>query len=753
MRKLILISNLLKPHSAVFLASVLLQGPALLAQVKPPPRLTPLSRMFTTDTGSVSATAVRNLAGFRSNTLAANDDGSTAAVALGFLADFFGASTTTVYVNNNGNVTFTNRLEQYTPNGLAIGVGQPIIAPYFADVDTRGAGSGLVTYGSAIITDAAEGWVNRQAFGVEWPAVGYYGYHVGKVNTFELVLVDRSDTGVGNFDIELNYNSIQWETGDASGGSGGIGGVSAVVGYSNGLSGSANVFFQLPGSLVDGALINGGTNALTSNSRNSTVLGRYYFQVRNGTVVSSIALLDPITQLVNSAGNGIISDPTNSALTSNRLITRVGVSADGVSKLVVRFSVSSPGMVTFSLVDAGGNALPPNPEENGTLTDLQGSPLDGLRSVPTVSNTGQKAFAIYMAPTAFVRQSNSATDLSASSRQVFLQAVFSGGGSPLITPLLIVRPPVVLVHGIWASESSWNNFPLTSSVACEDSGHFYACRINYAWINDAKFAVIAPNVGQRIRNDVAKFRSAKNVAAVQADAIAHSLGGDIIRTLPLCGAAFQDCAFQYDSPANLGAGDIHELVTIGTPHLGTPLANQMIQYQNQACPFWQGTLATNFADQQHVITNGAVEDLQANTPGGAISSINSAPSPFPLSYIVGVSSSNDESLVNAGLVAEIRKCSSNILPASIRTLFGSDSDLVVPALSQRNNLEDGALGTTSSTSVQDAGYVIHSAAVVLAGQTGFSSDELNSLPSGASAQLAALGKAILSILDNGPFAH
>jgi hypothetical protein len=97
---------------------------------------------------------------------------------------------------------------------------------------------------------------------VEWPAVGYFGAHTDKLATFELLLVDRPDTGAGNFDIEFNYNSVQWETGDASGGRGGLGGISAGVGYSNGLSGTSNVFFQLPGSLVNGALIDGGIDAL-----------------------------------------------------------------------------------------------------------------------------------------------------------------------------------------------------------------------------------------------------------------------------------------------------------------------------------------------------------------------------------------------------------------------------------------------------------------------------------------------------------
>jgi hypothetical protein len=84
------------------------------------------------------------------NTLAANDDGSTGLVSLGFAANFFGTSYTDGYVNNNGNLTFTGGLNQFTPQGIKT-VDKPMIAPFFADVDTRGEGLGLVTYGSGTL--------------------------------------------------------------------------------------------------------------------------------------------------------------------------------------------------------------------------------------------------------------------------------------------------------------------------------------------------------------------------------------------------------------------------------------------------------------------------------------------------------------------------------------------------------------------------------------------------------------------------
>ncbi|MDE3198037.1 MAG: putative Ig domain-containing protein, partial [Acidobacteriota bacterium] len=222
-----------------------------------------------------------------SNTLPAGDDNSSdTAVPLGFgPVNFFGQSFSDVWVNNNGNLTFGSLLSAFTPNGLAQGVSCdetetpcPIIAPFFADVDTDGAGT--VYYGTARVD-------GHTAFVATWQAVGYFSAETDKHNTFQVILIDRSDTGTGNFDIEMNYNQIQWETGDASGGIDGLGGTSAVAGFSNGISGDGNVFYQLPGSLVNGALLDGGPDALVAGTLNSTVPGRYVFEVRNGTVINT----------------------------------------------------------------------------------------------------------------------------------------------------------------------------------------------------------------------------------------------------------------------------------------------------------------------------------------------------------------------------------------------------------------------------------------------------------------------------------
>ena len=222
------------------------------------------------------------VAGFNSNNLPGNDDGSTGLVNSGFSMNFFGNTYTGFYINNNGNITFNTTQSTFTPYGLTGGVPQPIIAPFFGDVDTRL--GNVVTYGTGTYNSMA-------AFGVNWPGVGYYAEHTDKLDTFQLLLVDRSDTGAGNFDIYFNYGSMQWETGDASQGHNGLGGSCAAAGYSNG-SGTAGTYYELAGSHVCGALIDGGSNQLMSATNDNTP-GQFLFQVRNGAVINPNQVPEP----------------------------------------------------------------------------------------------------------------------------------------------------------------------------------------------------------------------------------------------------------------------------------------------------------------------------------------------------------------------------------------------------------------------------------------------------------------------------
>lgn len=221
-----------------------------------------------------------------STSIGRNDDRSSSRLALPFPINF-GTTQTSVYVNNNGNVTFTGSSSTWTPSRMTATTAARI-APFWADVDTRNSGSGVVTYGTTT-------YDGRLAFCANWGNVGYYASQADKLNSSRLYLVDRSDVAAGDFDIVFDYEAIAWETGRASGGSNGFGGRSAVAGFTSG-AGGPETFFNLPGSAVNGALVDGGPNSLTAGSFNSNEPGIWRFEVRDG-VVADVGSLPRIAAL------------------------------------------------------------------------------------------------------------------------------------------------------------------------------------------------------------------------------------------------------------------------------------------------------------------------------------------------------------------------------------------------------------------------------------------------------------------------
>ena len=115
------------------------------------------------------------------------------------------------------------------------------------------------------------------------------------------MLINRPDTGEGNFDIELNYNKVQFDAGSTNNGVNGIGTPqnrgpgndgSARIGFTNGTQ-NPGTLFEFPGSgdartFLDSNLQTG----LIYNSFNSPVPGRYRFEVRGGVVGRSIGVSD-----------------------------------------------------------------------------------------------------------------------------------------------------------------------------------------------------------------------------------------------------------------------------------------------------------------------------------------------------------------------------------------------------------------------------------------------------------------------------
>lgn len=152
-----------------------------------------------------------------------NDDWSTAAITLPFNLCFYGTTVNQVHINNNGNISIGATYATFTANSFP----DPafvMIAPFWADVDTRGANSNVVYYK-----------VTPTYMIVQWEGVGYFPSQDNLLNSFQLIITDGNDPilGVGN-NVSFCYQDMQWTTGSASGGTGGFGGTPATVGVNQG---------------------------------------------------------------------------------------------------------------------------------------------------------------------------------------------------------------------------------------------------------------------------------------------------------------------------------------------------------------------------------------------------------------------------------------------------------------------------------------------------------------------------------------
>jgi autotransporter-associated beta strand protein len=141
---------------------------------------------------------------------------------------FFAKSYTSLFVNNNGAISMGAGVSAYTGQPMPYS-SNPLIAPYWADVDTRAANSGTVWYRadqSASFLSAVSNEINHSFLGgdqgfnatfaevVTWDHVGYYNQKADKLNTFQAVIV--SD-GMRTYAIfKYPEGGINWTRGDVS---------------------------------------------------------------------------------------------------------------------------------------------------------------------------------------------------------------------------------------------------------------------------------------------------------------------------------------------------------------------------------------------------------------------------------------------------------------------------------------------------------------------------------------------------------
>ncbi|KAJ6610750.1 hypothetical protein lerEdw1_015226 [Lerista edwardsae] len=233
-----------------------------------------------------------------------DDDGVSPKIPLSVPFTFFNKEYSSAYVNNNGVISFSVPVPEYTPDGIPLKNGKAFIAPLWADVNNVLGGEvyGRQTHDPDLLRqitiDIATYYPSLHfvpvwAMVVTWDDVAYFGSASQKRNTFQAVLTTN---GHRSFVI-LNYPDIQWTTGVASGGDRftGLGGTPAQAGFN---TGDDKNYYSIPGSRTP-AIIN------ITRTSNVNVPGRWVFEVGNFKAPGVPGSLMPENEeLAVTKGNG-----------------------------------------------------------------------------------------------------------------------------------------------------------------------------------------------------------------------------------------------------------------------------------------------------------------------------------------------------------------------------------------------------------------------------------------------------------------
>lgn len=403
--------------------------------------------------------------------------------------------------------------------------------------------------------------------------------------------------------------------------------------------------------------------------------------------------IDPVPDLQRPDGSGIT---TNQAILgdSTKGTPVQGAAADSASRVVLRIPACKKGKTLQVTVLNTYNGDPDeleaapkgDPADVGTLSSIGGSEKDSELTVTAnwMTKDGQAmAFAVYRPPEDFVRQhSPDPSDSTAKSRAVYFRVkpTDSDKESDIsVDSFTLLRPPVVFVHGLWDDPIEWNTFPLYSQqfwkamfssrkasynvpltnpfivsapmTAVPNSPSYPATLLKTEGnVNQLGFDFAAPFVTGTIQEAITDFRGGANAekvpaAAAQADVVGHSMGGLVARQITRAD-------YYLSEKSSFLSGNIHKIITIATPHFGSPLANLLFQDQCAANALAYGgylVLGTPVQLSDGTITHGAVYDLQGAADGssGGVSlwlSILNGGQVVPVAEVAGKYSTQDPAL-------------------------------------------------------------------------------------------------------------
>ncbi|XP_041485881.1 sushi domain-containing protein 2-like isoform X2 [Lytechinus variegatus] len=273
--------------------------------------------------------------------LPANDDGFTDELPIAVVFPFFDHDHTSLFVNNNGVISFLISVSQYTPDPFPLADGRRLLTPFWGDVDTTNGGTlsyrevlrftqdeGIFIEADDIIRSSfveMRDFVSSWMYIATWDRVAFFGASDTSIrNSFQAVLVTD---GRYSFAI-FNYGDINWTTGTASGGnsSTGLGGIPAQVGFN---AGDGVTHYNVPASRTADVVD-------IETTSNIGVPGRWVFRTDNSNIqgqectTSGDISLFPLVGSMLGATQVLISGPCfnstvvcdfDGIVTSGRLLT------------------------------------------------------------------------------------------------------------------------------------------------------------------------------------------------------------------------------------------------------------------------------------------------------------------------------------------------------------------------------------------------------------------------------------------------
>ena len=268
---------------------------------------------------------------------------------------------------------------------------------------------------------------------------------------------------------------------------------------------------------------------------------------------------------------------------------KTGLTADGNTRLILRYQASSAGSVTFSLSqNITGAALEPLTARQALTSPVRTTQL----------GTVHQASAVLTAPETWPSGMTYPRD------SFTVTATFTPDEGEAVREeltLTLHAPSVVLIHGVFCNNArtfGYDDADGNSGVwrKLENAGlnviswNYDATKGTSAIINGSN------NPLARTLTDAFDALNAQGIASTRADIVAHSMGGLVARQF-----LRNDIDTGNKSDLSYKQGMIRRVVTIGAPNTGSPIASYLTGKFESISSAWQTWQAKNLWENLQVL--------------------------------------------------------------------------------------------------------------------------------------------------------